>query len=215
MADAIRSFELRTPDRALQTVTGRLRDAVLAVQRSLSMSTAVVSAYSAYSPPLPLVQGYMDHAGKIKIHRNLDSDTGTEFENWSDARRHGDGLLPGGGWRINWFVHEKAPSGLAGEAVLAVEPHELSQIDFARESGGRQLHHGRFIVTALPIKLQGWPGWTANHFIEDADGRKIGPLAIHASYDSVERAVDSALSQAESLIDGGITLPETSPPAEI
>src|SRR5664280_901889 len=108
MADEISSFELRTPDRALQTVTGHLRDAVLAVQRSLSMSTAVVSAYSVESPSPPIVQGYMDAAGRIKIHRNLDSDRGIEFENWSDARRHGDGTLPGGGWRINWLFRETA-----------------------------------------------------------------------------------------------------------
>jgi hypothetical protein len=215
MADEISSFELRTAERGLQKVTGRLRDAVLAVQRSLSMSTAVVSAYSVESPSLPIVQGYMDGAGRIRIHRNLDSDSGTEFENWSDARRHGDGTLPGGGWRINWFVHQTAPSGLAGEAVLAVEPHELAEIDFARESGGRQLHYGSFIVTALPIRLQGWPGWTANLFIEDESGRKMGPLAIHASYNSTERAADAALLQAESVIDGGITLPETSPHAEL
>jgi hypothetical protein len=67
----------------------------------------------------------------------------------------------------------------------------------------------------LVIKLQGWPGWTANLFIEDENGRKMGPLAIHASYDNTERAVDAALLQAESLIDGGITLPETSPQAEL
>jgi hypothetical protein len=109
MADEISSFELQTPERALQKVTGRLRDAVLAVQRALSMSTAVVSAYSVESPSLPVVQGYMDGAGRIKIQRNLDSDSGTEFENWSDARRHGDGKLPGGAGRSIGLFAKQLP----------------------------------------------------------------------------------------------------------
>jgi len=214
MAGEVSSFELRTPQQTLETVTGRLRDVILAVHRSLTMSTAVVSAYLIDGPSQPIVQGTIDGAGRIQIHRNLTAESGTEFENWSDANQNGKATLPGGGWKIAWFVHAVAPSGLTGIAILTVEPHKLTEIDFARETGGRQLHYRRFTVTVLPIKLQGWPGWTANLFIEDENSRKIGPLAIHASYDGRERAVEAALAQAQSLIDGGITLPENPPQTE-
>jgi hypothetical protein len=71
MADEVRSFELRTPERMLQTFAGRLRDVILAVHRSLTMSTAVVSTYLIDGPSQPIVQGTIDGAGRIQILRNL------------------------------------------------------------------------------------------------------------------------------------------------
>jgi hypothetical protein len=103
MPDEVNSFGLRTPERTLRTVTGRLRDVILAVHRSPTMSTAVVSAYLIDGPSQPTVQGTIDGAGRIQIHRNLIAESGTEFENWSNANQNGNATLPGGSWKMTWL----------------------------------------------------------------------------------------------------------------
>ena len=213
MADEVSSFELRTPERTLQTVTGRLRDVILAVDRSLTMSTAVVSAYLIDGPSQPIVQGTINGAGRIQIHRNLTAESGTEFENWSDANQNGNATLPGGGWKITWFVHAVAPRWPDGIAILTVEPHKLTEIDFARRpwtasSTIENIYRYRAANQASRVARL-----DSDLFIEEADSRKIGPLAIHASYDSRERAVEAALAQASRSLMEVLRFPRNPPQA--
>lgn len=69
MPTDIREFQIRTPDRAVGVIRGSLRDAVLEIHRSLSMSRVVVSAYLDEDPSRPLVTGYMDGLGRIEVYR--------------------------------------------------------------------------------------------------------------------------------------------------
>lgn len=211
MSTNIREFQIRTPDRTMGVIHGTLRDAVLEVHRSLSMSRVVVSAYLGDDPSRPLVTGYMDGLGRIEIHRYLNSASGTEFENWLDAHQHQLQSLPEDAWVIKRFVAMAPPSGVLGEAVLTVPLHELPRVDFAQESGVRRMHHGPYLVDATPF--QEIHGWTAHYVIRDDDGRALGPIGIHTYYQSSDRAVEMALSFAETTIDGGITLPELEPQA--
>lgn len=190
-------------------IHGTLRDAVLEVHRSLSMSRVVVSAYLGDDQSRPLVTGYMDGLGRIEIHRYLNSASGTEFENWLDADRHQIQFLPDGAWTIKRLVGMAPASVVLGEAVLRVPPHELPRVDFALESGMRRMHYGPYLVDATPF--QEIHGWTAQFVIRDKDGRSLGPIGIHTYYESFERALEMALSFAETMIDGGITLPELEP----
>jgi hypothetical protein len=208
MPNEIREFQIRTPDRALSAIRGSLRDAVLEIHRLLSMTRAVVSAYFSEDPSRPVVSGYMDGSGRIAIHRYLNSGSGDEFENWLDADRHQLRSLPEGGWEIKRFVSIAPPSLVFGEAILAVPPHELPRVDFAQESGVRRKHYGKYIVDAISLQIKGMPGWTAQFVIKDKEGRALGPIEIHTYYDSSDRAVEMALSSAETMIDGGVTLPE-------
>ena len=209
MPTDIREFQIRTPDRPVGVIHGSLRDVVLEIHRSLSMSRVVVSAYLGDDPSRPLVTGYMDGLGRIEIHRHLNSASGTEFENWLDADRHKIQSLPDGAWTINRFVEMAPPSVVLGEAVLRVPPHELPRVDFALESGMRRMRNGPYLVDATPF--QEIHGWTAQFVIRDKDGRTLGPIGIHAYYESFEHALEMALSFAETMIDGGITLPELEP----
>ena len=211
MPNDIREFQTQTPDRALTTVRGSLRDAVLEIHQLLSMTRAVVSAYLSEDPSRPVITGYMDGSGRIAIHRYLNSGSGTEFENWLDADRHRLQWLPEGAWEIKRFVSMAPPSVVLGEAILAVPPHELPRVDFAQESGIRRKHYGKHIVDAIPLQITGMQGWTAQFVIKDRDGRALGPIGIHTFYDSSDRAVEMALSFAETTIDGGITMPELEP----
>jgi len=208
MPNEIREFQIRTPDRALSAIRGSLRDAVLEIHRLLSMTRAVVSAYLSEDPSRPVITGYMDGSGRIAIHRYLNSGSGTEFENWLDADRHRLQWLPEGAWEIKRFVSMAPPSVVLGEAILAVPPHELPRVDFAQESGIRRKHYDKFTVDAFPLQIRGKQGWTAQFAIKDKDGRALGPIEIHTYYDSSDRAVELALSSAETMIDGGVTLPE-------
>lgn len=214
MPNDIRGFQIRTPDQALTDIRGNLRDAVLAIQRLLSMTRAVVSAYLSEDPSRPIVTGYMDGSGRIEIHRYLNSGSGTEFENWLDADRYTPQSLPDGAWKIRRFVTMAPPSVVLGEAVLTVPPHELPRVDFAQESGVRRKHYGKYIVDAIPIEVAGAPGWTAQFAIKDENGRALGPIGIHTYYESSDRAVEMALSFAETTIDGGVTMPELEPQRE-
>lgn len=209
MPTDIREFQIRTPDRAVGVIRGSLRDAVLEIHRSLSMSRVVVSAYLDEDTSRPLVTGYMDGLGRIEVYRYLNSASGTEFENWLDADRHQIQSLPDGAWTIKRFVGMAPPSVVLGEAVLRVPPHELPRVDFALESGMRRMHYGPYLVDATP--LQEIHGWTAHYVIRDGDGRALGPIGIHTYYESFDRALEMALSFAETMIDGGITLPELEP----
>jgi hypothetical protein len=211
MPNDSREFQIRTPDRALTAIRGSLRDAVLEIHRLLSMTRAVVSAYLSEDSSRPVITGYMNGSGRIAIHRYLNSGCGTEFENWLDANRHQLQSLPEGGWEIKRFVSMAPPSVVLGEAVLSVPPHELSRVDFARESGIRRKHYGKYIVDAIPHQITGMQRWTAQFVIRDKDGRALGPIGIHTFYDSSDRAVEMALSFAETTIDGGVTLPELEP----
>lgn len=211
MPNDIRGFQIRTPDQALTAIRGNLRDAVLEIQRFLSMTRAVVSAYLSEDPSRPIVTGYMDGSRRIEIHRYLNSRSGTEFENWLDAHRYRLQSLPDGAWNIRRFVVTVPPSVVLGEAVLTVPPDQLPRVDFAQESGIRRKHYGKYIVDAIPLEVTGAPGWTAQFVIKDKNGRALGPIGIHAFYDSSDRAVEMALSFAETTIDGGVTLPELEP----
>ncbi len=212
MSTSVREFQIRTPNRALTDIRGSLRDAVLEIHRLLCMTRAVVSAYLSNDPSRPIVTGYMDGSGRIEIHRYLNSGSGTEFENWLDADRHQLQSLPEGAWEIKRFVGMAPASVVLGEAVLTVPPHEMPRVDFAQESGIRRKHYGKYIVDAN--SFQGAPGWTSQFVIRDKDGRALGPIGIHTYYESSDRAVEMALSFAETTIDGGVTLPELEPQLE-
>lgn len=207
MSNDAREFQICTQDRLLSTIRGHLREAAIAVYSSLSMVDAVISAIPA-GESLPTLTGYMDGSGKILIYRYLNSGNGIEFENWVDTYRQPDRLLPEGAWNIRRFVYATPPSGTLGDAVLTVLPHDLPPIDFAQESGARRKHYGVHIVDALPIKIAGMPGWTAQFVIRDVEARMLGPIGIHAYYEDSDSAVETALSHAETMIDGGITMPE-------
>src|SRR5271168_777415 len=100
----IREFQFRTPERTLTTVKGTLRDAVIEIYRLLNVRDAVVSACLREEPSRPVVTGYLDGAGQIRVYRYLTSGSGTEFENWYDASRQQISSLPEDGWRITQFV---------------------------------------------------------------------------------------------------------------
>lgn len=213
MSNNIAEYQIRTPERGLAAIKGNLRDAVIEIHRSLSVVDAVVSAFL-NGQSQPAVTAYMDGSGEISIYRYLTYGSGTEFENWYDANRQVTRSLPEDAWRITRFVCVAPPSGVLGEAVLTVAPHQLPTVDFAKESGARRKHYGKFIVDAMLLKVAGAPEWTAQFVIKDNDGRALGPTEIHAHYDSVDRAVEMALSHAETTIDVGVTLPEAVPERE-
>jgi hypothetical protein len=214
MSNNIREFQIRTPKRSLTVIRGNLRDAVLEIHRLLSMTNAVVSAYPSEDQSRPIVTGYMDGSGQIFIHRYLNSASGTEFENWLDADRKGVHSLPEGAWKITRFVCVAPPSVVLGEAVLTVETHQLPMVDFAQESGARRKHYGEFIVDAIPLQIAGVQGWTSQFVITDKDGRALDPIGIHAYYENSDRAVEMALSHAETTIDAGVILPGVAPQGE-
>jgi hypothetical protein len=207
----IREFLIRTPERAVAVIRGNLRDAVIEIHRSLNMVDAVVSAFLSESESQPVVTGYMDGSGHIRVYRYLTSGSGAEFENWYDANRQEIRSLPEDAWRIARFAYVAPPSGVLGEALLAVAPHQLPTVDFAQESGARRKHYGNYIVDAIPLKAVGAPGWTAEFVIKDKDGRALRPTGIHAYYENSDLAVETALSHAETIIDAGVTLPEAAP----
>ena len=99
--------------------------------------------------------------------------------------------------------------------MMAVAPYELPRVDFAQESGGRRRHYSNYIIVAMPIKPPDPPGWTANFVIKDKDGQSLGPIGIHAYYENAERAVETALSHGETMIDNGVTLPEAASRREV
>jgi hypothetical protein len=205
MANEFIEFQIRTPSgRILTSIRGRLREAVVEVHQSLSTVDAVVSAYMSDEQSKPVVTGYMDGRGQIRIDRYLTSGNGTEFENWSDAYHHAAGWLPGDVWKIAQFVTVAPPSGVLGRAELTIDPYELPATDFACESGARRLHYGAFIIDAAPIKMAAAPEWTANFLLKGTDGRTLGPIGIHAYYHDLEWAVEAALSHAEATIDAGV-----------
>ena len=211
----IREFQFRTPERTLTTLKGTLRDAVIEIYRLLNVRDAVVSACLSEEPSQPLVTGYLDGAGQIRVYRYLTSGNGTEFENWYDASRQQIRSLPEDGWRITRFVCAAPPSGVLGEALMAVAPYELPRVDFAQESGGRRRHYSSYIIDAMPIKPPDAPGWTAHYVIKDEGGRTLDPIGIHTYYENAERAVETALSHAETMIDNGVTLPEAASRREV
>jgi len=206
-----REFQIQTPERTLAVIKGSLRDAVLEIHQLLSMTNAVVSACLKEDPSRPIVTGYMDGSGRTHIHRYLNSGSGCEFENWLDADRYQPHSLPEGAWKIKRFVSAAPPSVVLGEAVLTVLPHELPKVDFAQESGIRRKHYSRYIVDATPLQVAEMQGWTAQFVIKDKDGRALDPTEIHACYENADRAVEMALSFAETTIDAGVTLPELEP----
>jgi hypothetical protein len=208
MCNDIREFQIRTPERALAVIRGSLRDAVIEIHRSLSMVNAVMSAVLTEGQSQPTLTGYMDGSGQILVYRYLTSGVGTEFENWFDADRQTSRSLPEGAWEIRRFLGIAPPSGVLGEAALTVAPHELPTVDFAQESGARRKHYGKYIIDAIPLKVAGSPGWTAQFVIKDKDGRAPGPIGIHAYYENSDQAIEMAISQAETTIDSGVTLPE-------
>ena len=214
MPDDNREFQIQTPERTLAVIKGSLRDAVLEIHQLLSMTNAVVSACLRENPSRPIVTGYMDGSGRIEIHRYLNTGNGTEFENWRDADRHQPHSLPEGAWKIKRFVGVAPPSVVFGEAVLAVSPYELPKVDFAQESGIRRKHYSSYVVDATPFQVAGHQGWTAQFVIMDKDHRVLGPMGIHAHYENSDRAVEMALSFAETTIDAGVTLPELEPQRE-
>ena len=136
------------------------------------------------------------------------SGNGVEFENWVDAYRQPDRLLPEGAWLIQRFVYSAPPSGVLGEAVLTVAPHDLPTTDFVQESGTRRKHYGTYVVDAAPLRIKGAPGWTAQFVIRDKEARMLGPVGIHACYQDSVSAVETTLSHAQTMIDGGIALHE-------
>jgi len=178
------------------------------------MTNAVVSACLRENPSRPIVTGYIDGCGRIEIHRYLNTGKGTEFENWLDADRHQPHSLPEGAWRIKRFVGVAPPGAGSGEAILTVSPHELPRVDFAEESGIRRKHYSSYIVDATPLQVAGREGWTAEFVIKDKDGRALGPMGIHAYYETSDRAIEMALSFAEATIDAGVTPPEIEPQRE-
>lgn len=208
MFNAVREFQLRTPERDLTVVRGSLRDAICEISRLLSVVNAVVSAYVNEDRSRPIVTGYLDGSGQIHIHRYLNSESGTEFENWVDANQQESGMLPAGAWKIKRFVRAAPPSVVLGEAVLTVPPHQLPPVDFAQESGTRRKHYGENIVDAIPLQVSGVQGWTAQFVVRDRDGGSLGPLGIHSNYDNPDRAVEMAIAHAEAIIDAGVTLSE-------
>jgi len=214
MSNYIREFQIRTPERALTVIKGSLRDAVLEIHRLLNMADAVVSAYVSEDQSRPVVTGFMDRWGQIYTHRYLNSGGGTEFENWLDADKQVVRSLPEGAWGIKRFVRVAFPNVVPGEAVLTVAPHQLPMVDFAQESGRRRKHYGKYIVDGIPLQVAGVQGWTAQFVIKDDDGRTLGPIGIHAYYESSDRAVEMALSHAETTIDAGVILPEGAPQRE-
>jgi hypothetical protein len=214
MPNNIREFQIRTPERSLAVIRGNLRDVVLEIHRLLSMTRAVVSAYLSEDPSRPIITGYMDGQGRIEIRRYLNSGSGTEFENWLDADRYTPKSLPEGAWDIKRFVGMAPPSVVFGEAVLAVPPHELPRVDFAAESRIRRKRYGKYLVDAIPLQIIGMQDWTAQYVIRDKDGRALGPIGIHTYFESSDRALEMALSFAETTIDGGVTLPELQPQRE-
>lgn len=201
MSNNIREFQIRTPERALGVIRGNLRDAVVEIHGLLSIVDAVVSAFPNEGQPQPVVSGYLDGSGEIRIYRYLTSGSGTEFENWYDASRQEIRSLPEDAWKITQFVCVAPPSGVLGEAVLTVAPRQLPTVDFARESGARRKHYGKYVIDAIPLKVAGASGWTAQFVIKEYDGRALGPTGIHAYYESSDRAVEMALSHAETTID--------------
>jgi hypothetical protein len=201
MSTAVIQFELRTPERTVTTIEGHLRDAVIAIHRSLNMFNPVVSAYVSKELSISSLTGYMDGAGQVLIYRYLTFGSGAEFENWLDAHQHARGLLPDEAWEITRFVHAPPPSGVLGEAILKVEPGSLPAIDFSRESGARRKHYASFTIDAFPVAPPGTAGWTASYVLKATDGRTLGPMKIHSYYESKDRAVDTAISHAESFID--------------
>ena len=205
-----REFHLRSPERAIAVVRGHLRDAAVAISRSLRVADAVVSAFLKEEQSRPVLTGYLHGSGEIKIHRYLNASNGIEFENWSDSYRQPMRSLPDNAWTIMRFGFLQPPSGVVGEALLTLTPHELSLIDFAQESGGRRKHYGRYIVDAMPVPSEFAGKCTARFVIRDADGRELGPIGIHAHYETADRAIESAISQAETMIDVGLSLPELS-----
>ena len=92
--------------------------------------------------------------------------------------------------------------------MLTVLPHNLPVVDFTLESGARRKHYGAYIVDAFPMRTAETPGWTAHFVIRDVQGRMLGPIEIHAHYKDSDSAVGTALAHAETMIDGGIALPE-------
>jgi len=214
MPNAVREFHLRTPERNLAVVRGSLRDAVAEIYHSLSTINAVVSAYLTEDQSRPIVTGYMDGSGRIFIHRYLNSGSGTEFENWLDADQQEVGALPEGAWKIKRFVCAAPPSVVLGEAILTVAPHELPMVDFTQERGARRKHYSKYIVDALPLQVDAVHRWTAQFVIRDKDGRVLGPVRIHGYYDDSDRAVEMALSYAQTMIDAGVTLPDEAPQCE-
>lgn len=206
MSNDAREFQLCTPDRLLSKISGHLRDATIAIHSSLSMAHAVISAIPAEESQ-PILTGYMDGVGKIQIHRYLRSGTGVEFENWVEAYRQPHRLLPERAWCVRQFVYNAPPSGICGDAVLIVPPYDLPAIDFAQESGARRKYYGAYIVDAFPVRIAGRSGWTAEFVIRDMEAGRLGPLGIHAYYENPDLAVETALSHAETTIDGGVTPP--------
>jgi len=211
MPNDIREFQIRTPDRALPAIRGNLRDAVFEIHRLLSMTRVIVSSYLSEDPSRPIVTGYMDGSGRIEIRRYLNSGSGTEFENWLDADWQQLKSLPEGGWEIKRFVGMAPPSAVLGEAVLTVPPHELPRVDFAQERGIRRKHYNQCVVDAFPLQIRGMQEWTAQFVIRDEDGRALGPIEIHTYYESPDRAVEMALSFAETMIERGVRPPELEP----
>jgi hypothetical protein len=209
MSSDAREFQIGTPDRPLSKIRGHLRDAAIEIHSSLSMVNAVISATLA-GESQPILTGYMDGSGKTLIYRYLNSGSGIEFENWVDAYRQPNRSLPEGNWNIRRFTYAAPPSGIVGDAVLTVLPHNLPVVDFALESCAQRKHYGAYIVDAFPIRTAEAPGWTANFVIRDVQARTLGPIGIHAYYEESDSAVGTALAHAETMIDGGIALPEVS-----
>jgi hypothetical protein len=112
MSNDTREFQISTLEPSLATIRGGLRDAVIAIHRSLSMVNPVVSAIPVGGSPQPILTGYMNGSGKIFIYRYLTSETGLEFENWFDAWRQPVRSLPEGAWQIRHFVYAAPPSGV-------------------------------------------------------------------------------------------------------
>jgi hypothetical protein len=175
------------------------------------MADAVVSAYMSEDQSRPIVTGYLDGSGQICIHRYLNSGSGTEFDSWHDADRQESRSLPEGAWKIKRFLSVAPPSVVLGEAVLTVTPYQLPMVDFAQESGARRRHYDKYIVDAIPLHVAGMQGWTAQFVIKDKDGRALGPIGVHAYYENSDRAVEMALSCAETTIGAGIIMPEVAP----
>ena len=203
----IREFEIRTPERAVTVVRG-IYETPSSKSPLVNMVDAVVSALP-NNQSQPAATGYIDgSAARIRIYRYLTSGSGIEFDNWYDASRQPIRSLPGDAWRITRFVYAAPPSGVLGEALLAVAPCELPKVDFSQESGGRRRHYSNYIIDVTPSKPADAPGWTAHFVIKDRDGRALGPTGIHTYYDNSQRAVETALSHAEMKIDAGVTMPE-------
>jgi hypothetical protein len=199
------TFEIRTPTGSVVcTVAGTLRTAVTAVCQRLSHTHAVLSAYPNGHTKHPLVTGYFDRESKRRIDRYLLSTSGVEFKNWEDAEENSHGLLPGDQWKIRaQFRPFCGPGEIVGHATLQAEPSALPAVDAARESGIQRTHYGRHVIDVMPIKLLGNQYWTANFVVLNGMGEASAPNAIHAMYEDQQRAIEAALSNAISAIDGG------------